>query len=231
MMGEQAVATGYSAQQSSKLFLVGENQMANDVIGYFLTSKMGVNCEKWSWDSLKANGDDTELLGLKAVLVDFDTSGIKSRETEELKGFIAKFSEVPVIIFNFSPDERIKKWVTMGVRGFLYNSDPCNNMLKAVKMVIEGKLWIPRQALSLGMNELNEMRVSSQSQAYCLTKREKEILSKVAAGNTNSDIAEKLFISPHTVKVHIQNIFKKIGVPNRVKATLWAHHHNMDFSF
>lgn len=229
-MSEQAIAANYSKQEAVKVFVVGDNQLANEVICYFLACKMGFGCEKGSWDSLQTFIEDKDQPRLEAVLLDFDTSGITSREPAELKQFIARLGNVPIIIFNFSLDERIKKWIALGIRGFLYNSDPCGNMLKAIKMVVEGKVWIPRQALSLGINELGEMRPLSQNRLYCLTKREKEILSSVAAGNTNSDIAEQLFISPHTVKVHIQNIFKKIGVPNRVKATIWAHQHNMDVS-
>jgi LuxR family transcriptional regulator of csgAB operon len=229
-MRGQAIAEDYSKQEAVKVFVAGGNQLANEVICYFLAGKMGFACAKGAWDELSALVENGGGFSLDVVLLDFYTSGLISRDPVELKQLITQLAGVPVIIFNFSLDERIKKWVAAGVRGFLYNSDPSNNMLKAIKAVLEGKVWIPRQALALGVNELCQMRAPNQSRLYCLTKREKEILSNVAAGNTNSDIAEKLFISPHTVKVHIQNIFKKIGVPNRVKATIWAHHNNIDLS-
>ena len=63
---------------------------------------------------------------------------------------------------------------------------------------------------------------SSSTKSTILTPRQVEILALVAVGATNEQIADKLCISPQTVKSHLYNIFKKINVPNRVQAALWA---------
>ena len=63
---------------------------------------------------------------------------------------------------------------------------------------------------------------SSKSISEKLTQRQIQILALIAVGATNDDISDKLCISPHTVKNHLYRIFKKINVPNRVQAALWA---------
>jgi LuxR family transcriptional regulator of csgAB operon len=63
------------------------------------------------------------------------------------------------------------------------------------------------------------------SEESLLTSRETEILTMISIGAKNDEIADKLFISPNTVKTHIYNIFKKIDVPNRLQAALWAAKH------
>ncbi len=60
-----------------------------------------------------------------------------------------------------------------------------------------------------------------------LSDREKEVLQYVAAGLTNREIAQKLIISPNTVKVHLSNIFEKIGVASRTEATVYAIEHRI----
>ena len=65
----------------------------------------------------------------------------------------------------------------------------------------------------------------SESKNSVLTLRQSEVLAMVAVGATNEEIADKLCISPHTVKTHLYRIFKKINVPNRIQAALWAAKH------
>ncbi|MGO2416076.1 MAG: response regulator transcription factor, partial [Cobetia crustatorum] len=58
-----------------------------------------------------------------------------------------------------------------------------------------------------------------------LTQRELEILSLISSQQSNSDIAQRLMLSQHTVKSHLYNIFRKIRVHNRHQAIEWAHEH------
>ena len=63
--------------------------------------------------------------------------------------------------------------------------------------------------------------------AGSLSERETQVLRSLAAGKTNRDIAEALFISEKTVARHVSNIFDKLGVSNRSAATAWAYQHDL----
>ena len=71
------------------------------------------------------------------------------------------------------------------------------------------------------------VRISSTGVLAELTQREREVLCLVADGITNRDIAEKLFISHHTVKSHVVHIFNKLGVNDRTQAAVWAAKNNI----
>lgn len=68
-------------------------------------------------------------------------------------------------------------------------------------------------------------RTKDSQNGFLLTKREQEILTQLTSGEPNSVIASRLHLSEHTVKNHMYNIFKKIGVKNRLQASNWAKMH------
>jgi DNA-binding NarL/FixJ family response regulator len=97
-----------------------------------------------------------------------------------------------------------------------------NNFLKGIGAVLDGKLWLSRDIMTRFILEGTGKDKSLKKDSDKLTERQIEILAMVSVGSTNEEIADKLCISPHTVKTHIYKIFKKINVPNRVQASLWA---------
>jgi len=128
-----------------------------------------------------------------------------------------------VALFNVTPSPAFeKKALETGVRGFFYAEDSPEQLCKGVRAILAGELWVSRDILTTFFLENKKEGQIKKKADPKLTPRESEILALVSAGAGNEEIADKLCISPHTVKTHIYNIFKKINVPNRLQAALWA---------
>lgn len=109
----------------------------------------------------------------------------------------------------------LQDMVTKGLAGILpHNADSCQ-LKKAIAKVHSGELWMDHKTIK---NSLFQHESSSSN--IVLTRREKQVLHCLCAGDSNKKIAQTLFISEQTVKSHCNRLFKKFGVPNRVKLAL-----------
>ena len=158
----------------------------------------------------------------KLVLWDCQEKKVK-HILAELRTYTQKKSANPIVLFNVPPDlEFEKKFVLEGIYGFFYEHDPLDVFLKGVRTVIDGKLWLSRDMMTKCIFEGPGKDKTAKNRLKDLTERQIQILALVAVGTTNEEIADRLCISPHTVKSHLYRIFRKINVPNRIQASLWA---------
>jgi DNA-binding NarL/FixJ family response regulator len=114
-----------------------------------------------------------------------------------------------VMLTTFEGDVEIQRALAAGARGYLLKNMPPKEMVDAIRQVHAGKKRIPHEVAS----QLAE-HISDEA----LTEREIDVLQHVAAGNRNRDIAEQLFISEETVKVHVKHIMQKLGASDRTAA-------------
>ena len=134
-----------------------------------------------------------------------DISGI-----DALLAIRAEFPDARIIMLTtFEGDVEIKRALEAGARGYLLKSMPPKELVDVVRQVHAGKKRIPSQLAA----QLAE-HISDES----LTDREVEVLNQIAGGNRNRDIADRLFISEETVKVHIKHIMEKLGASDRTQA-------------
>jgi LuxR family transcriptional regulator of csgAB operon len=91
--------------------------------------------------------------------------------------------------------------------------------------ILEGEHWLPRKMLSDYLETTRSTYRQRTPEVVDLTRKEKETLRVMVGGASNVDIANTLNVSPHTVKTHISNLFRKIKVSNRVQAVSWALEH------
>ena len=107
------------------------------------------------------------------------------------------------------------------IRGILYTHQPIDLFPRAARAVLNGELWYPRKALAQFIVEREDRSALAEEAFVILTRREREIVKKLAEGRSNREIARHFHISPHTVRTHLYNIYKKINVENRFQASQW----------
>lgn len=124
------------------------------------------------------------------------------------------------VLCNVNPASDIEKLAsTKTLRGIFYAGESFGSFIEGLEVILKGEVRLKRHSSERSIARLAKTTPSPQSP---LTSREIELLRQVASGANNRAIATRLGISPHTVKTHLYNIFKKIGVPNRLQASLWA---------
>ena len=134
-----------------------------------------------------------------------DLSGIDALIT-----ILSAFPQARVIMVTSSEgDVEMERALAGGAKGYILKSMPPREVLEAIRKVHAGKKAIPPE---IAMHLANHMSDET------LTAREIEILQQVAEGNRNRDIADRLFISEGTVKVHLQHIMDKLGASDRTQA-------------
>jgi len=118
-----------------------------------------------------------------------------------------------IVLTTFEGDVEIQRALEAGARGYLLKSMPPRELLEGIRQVHAGKKRIPPEIVAHLAEHLSD---------ETLTSREVEVLRQVAGGNRNRDIAERLFISEETVKVHVKHVMEKLGASDRTEAVAIA---------
>ncbi len=119
-------------------------------------------------------------------------------------------------------DEQLLEAIRAGARGVVLKDMAPQLLVDAVRAVLAGGQWLERGLGGRALTRLLQRERGLVEISRRLTPRELEILRMVARGLRNRAIAEQLFITEGTVKVHLHNIYEKLGVDGRVELTLYA---------
>jgi LuxR family transcriptional regulator of csgAB operon len=214
------------ASPGNVVYIVGPRKLQNEAIASCLERETGDQCFVLG-DINHIPPDDPRDSSLQRLVL-FDCQGKdKKNVLAELRPYLRqKRSGNRVALLNVSRDLGIeKRCVAEGIRGFFYEEDQLENLLKGVRAVQNGDWWLSREVMIQCILEETDEDISSKRANEILTSRQTEILAQVAVGASNDEIADRLSVSPHTVKTHLYNIFKKIKVTNRLQAALWAAKH------
>ena len=114
-----------------------------------------------------------------------------------------------IMLSTFEGDVEIQRALQAGARAYLLKNMPPKELVEVIRQVHAGKKRIPTEIAAHLAEHLSD---------EALTDREIDVLKHVGGGNRNRDIAERLFISEETVKVHIKHIMEKLGASDRTQA-------------
>jgi DNA-binding NarL/FixJ family response regulator len=114
-----------------------------------------------------------------------------------------------IMLTTFEGDVEIHRALQAGAYGYLLKNMPPSELLDVIRQVHAGKKRVTAEIAAQLAEHMGD---------EALTGREVEVLQQVAGGNRNRDIADKLFISEETVKVHIKHIMEKLGATDRTQA-------------
>ena len=126
-----------------------------------------------------------------------------------------------VVLTSLSDQGRVGEVLDAGAVGYLLTDGDPRDLVSGVRAAVAGHLGIdPRVARSLTSSP-----AGAAHPAGLLSARERQVLALVSEGMANRQVAEALGITEHTVKVHLGNVFRRLGVGNRTAAAAWAREH------
>lgn len=118
--------------------------------------------------------------------------------------------------------------VRHGTYGIFNNNSPKRVLVDGIKKIHTGELWFSRKLMfSLATSQLSIEETDSKKRKISLTSRELEVLKKLVSGHTNSQIASQLCLAESTIKTHVNNIYRKIEVKDRLQASFYALKNNL----
>ena len=121
--------------------------------------------------------------------------------------------------------------IRRGAMGIVLKQQAAELLLKAIRKVQEGEVWIDRSMIGSVLNDVRSERLEQvnpvTAQIASLTPREREVVALVSEGLKNKAIGERLFISETTVTHHLSSIYSKLGVSDRLELVVFAFGNNL----
>ncbi|MEN6519530.1 MAG: response regulator transcription factor [Armatimonadota bacterium] len=133
-----------------------------------------------------------------------------------------------IILTGADDDDMLAHSIRLGARGYLLKDTASSQLVEAIRAVASGSCWLPpglTERLFHGIAKRPEEDESTK--LALLTAREMEVFQLLGEALSNSAIAEKLFISEHTVKVHVSRILEKLSLETRAEAIRFAIRHGL----
>lgn len=199
-----------------RVFIVDDHPLVLEGMRSLLTNEKGIELCGYAGTAQSCLGYFIKNTA-DVILMDInlpDMSGIDL--CKEIK---TKYPGIMVLgLSTFSQGSYVTKMVENGASGYILKNAGKEELLEAIREVNKGKTYLSFEA----GQAMRQENASQKNQLPVLTRREKEVLALIAEGNTNPEIAEKLFVSPSTVDSHRKNLLAKLNVKNTASLVKFA---------
>ena len=160
------------------------------------------------------------------VLMDFslpDGTGVDATQK-----IVQKHPNCKIVFLTMSEeDENLFAAIRGGARGYLLKNMHPTKLVATIKSVYGGESALSRSMATRVMEELARTKAPEHNGDPTFPRRELDVLREIAAGFSNSEIADHLFISENTVKYHVHSILEKLGFSDRREAAEYARKHGL----
>lgn len=198
--------------------IFGQRSVQNLLVAGLINEWVGCQCQVRPVHPLHGGVTAPDTIGL------LDVDGMSTQDVDsKTRELVASGSYTSIGLLNADAQSIGELVYAPGVRGVFFRDTSRDTFVKGLKAMLSGEYWLPRSLLVAHFEQTRgESGLGRPS--VTLTRKETQTLELLAAGHSNTAIARRLGVSPHTVKTHIYNLFPKIGAKNRVQAVNWAAH-------
>ncbi len=189
----------------SRVILLSSNELFETTLRQHLSGSGQVRMSRSG--SLRAGQNDIDL-----VLVD-----LGSFTSDDCLRLLKQLRDIPTALVNAQADQaRLLLEQHPWIKGVFYSGTSRSNFTQGISVMLEGGDWLPRALMEKLLGRYRQLTNASRA-IDDLSLREKQILALAGKGLSNSEIAERLHLSSHTIKSHIHNALGKLGASNRAQ--------------
>jgi DNA-binding NarL/FixJ family response regulator len=213
-----------------RILLIEDNRLLREGITKMLNAEDDMRVM-----SSSGNGDTMEKakkLIPDVVLLDL---GLKNQNSLTVVGSIKQqFPNTHVVVMDLIPvHAELVEFVKAGVAGFILKDATLHDFLKTIRSVVNGFKVLPSPMTGSLFSQIVEHALQSGNReklisAVKMTRREQEVITNIAAGKSNKEIASEINVAVYTVKSHVHNILEKLALHTRLELATYAHSHDMD---
>lgn len=220
------------SENTIKIFLVDDHQSFSEGLA------MLINTNKPAMRVIGTAGNREDafqaIVETKPDIILLDVDLGEDNGLDILPELLGKINAKIIILTGIRDPVIHQKAVIKGASGVLQKTDSAQTILKAIKKVYDGEIWINSEILNQVLNQLtrpNKLNTTNteQQKIASLTSREREIIAALVNydSSTNKAIARQMFISDSTLKNHLTAIYDKLGLKNRVELLKFALSNNL----